>query len=382
MPEATTTPYRIALDARFFRKETAGLGRYTRELIHHLAALDHFNQYTVFLTPADMLEWDLNQDNFQPVVIPITHYSLAEQTKLYVALQKGHFDLVHFLNFNHPLLYRRPFVTTLHDLTVYLYPVGRSQKSRLRRLAFVHTLKRSLKAASKVIAVSENSAADAEKLLGISHAKMEVIYHGGPDPVSHGGGSKGAVQSYLGTKDPYFLFVSQWRPHKGILTLIEAFNDFKKRTGLPHKLVLLGKKKALEEEVQKALEASPYFTDIVTPGFAPDELLPGIYHFSEAYIMPSEYEGFGLMILEAYNFGAPVITAENSSLPEVAGKGALYFPTRDAKKLADRMEQLVSTPGLPDQLREKGEAQMKKFSWEKTARHTLNVYLSVLEKRR
>ncbi|MCC2631454.1 MAG: group 1 glycosyl transferase, partial [Patescibacteria group bacterium] len=212
-----TTPYRIAIDARFYRTETGGIGRYSQELIKHLAALDQHNEYTVFLTAADLPEWSLVQDNFKVEVVPVPHYSLAEQTKLLRILQNGKFDLVHFLNFNHPVLYRRPFVTTLHDLTVYFAPAGRSQKSKVRRLAFLYTLKRSMMAAKKVISVSEHSARDAEKHMGIPHAKMEVIYHGGPKPVQFEFGNKAKIQEYLGTRDPYFLFVSQWRPHKGIV---------------------------------------------------------------------------------------------------------------------------------------------------------------------
>lgn len=376
----TSQPHSIAIDARFFRTSTAGIGRYTQQLIHHLAKIDQFNHYTVFITPEDVPEWTLDQDNFTVQVVPIPHYTAAEQTKLLVILQKGKFDLIHFLNFNHPILYRRPFVTTLHDLTVYFFPVGKSQKSKVRRLAFLYTLRRSLKAAKKVIAISENSAKDAEKHLGISHAKMEVIYHGGPDPVAIPFGSKSQVQDYLGTRDPYFLFVSQWRPHKGILTLIEAFNVFKKKTGLPHKLVITGKKNVLEQEVLQALESSAYFSDIIAPGFVPDELLPSLYHFAEAFILPSEYEGFGLTILEAFNYGVPAILAENSSIPEVGGDAALYFPTKDGAALATRMEELVMTEGLAKDLCDRGMAQLAKFSWEKTARHTLDVYLSILEK--
>lgn len=378
----TKRPYRIALDARFFRKETGGIGRYTRELIHHLAAIDAVNEYTVLLTPADAAEWTLDQPNFHTQIIDIPHYSLAEQTKLLKVLQAGKFDLVHFLNFNHPLLYRRPFVVTQHDMTVYFHPVGRSQKSVLRRAAFVTTMKRALKAARKVIAVSEHTARDAEKYLGISHAKMEVVYHGGPDPVEFAFGSKAGVQEYLGTRDPYLLFVSQWRPHKGILTLIEAFAEFKKKTGLPHKLVLLGKQKASQEEVKAALEACPYFTDIIAPGFAPEELLPALYKYADAFVLPSEYEGFGLPVLEAFNYGTPVITADNSSLPEVAGDAALFFPTKDAHALAEQMAVLVGNEKLANELREKGYKQLKKFSWEKTAARTLQVYLSVLERKR
>lgn len=374
--------YRIGIDARFFRTETGGIGRYSRELIHHLAALDGHNEYVVFLTEADIAEWTLQQANFKPVVVTAGHYTPAEQTVFLKDLMAQKLDLVHFLNFNHPILYPRPFVTTLHDLTMFFFPAGKSSKSRLRHQIFRYVFRRSLAAARKVIAISEYSANDAEKHLHISHAKMEVVYEGGPQVGEIPFGSKKVVMDYLGTKDPYFLFVSSWRPHKGILTMIDAFNEFKQKTGLPHKLVLVGKQTVLEEQVKEKLVQSQFASDIITPGFAPDELLPALYNHSYAFVMPSEYEGFGLPVLEAMACGTATIVANNSSLPEVGGDAALYFPTGDASKLAQTMEQLVASPELRQKQIEKALKQLQKFTWMHCAEQTLRVYMSILEKRR
>lgn len=376
------TVYRIAIDARFFQSTTGGVGRYSRELIHRLAQLDSHNHYTIYLTKAGMAEWTLSAANFQPKVIAWDYYTYQEQVHFAAELYKGRYDLVHFLNFNHPILYRRSFVLTLHDLTMYFFPVGRSQKSKIRRLAFIAVLKNAARAAKRIIAVSEYSAHDAEKQLGLSHAKMEVIYEGGPEIPDFPFGNKAMVQDYLGSRDPYFLFVSQWRPHKGILTLIEAFNFFKKQTGASHKLVLVGNQKVSAQEVKEALVSSPYTKDIITPGFVPEEMLLSVFHHATAFIMPSEYEGFGLPPLEAFAAGTPVIVANNSSLPEVAGKAALYFTTRDAHSLADCINQIVADPQLAANLAEKGYKQLKKFSWDKMAQQTLELYYKILEKRR
>lgn len=374
--------YRIGIDARFFRAETGGISRYTKELLNHLAAIDAHNEYVVFLTEADISEWTIQQENFRPIVVTATHYTTAEQTTFLKDLLTAKLDLVHFLNFNHPILYTKSFVTTLHDLTTFFFPAGKSSKSKVRHFAFRQVFKRSLMSAKKVIAISEYSANDAEKHLKVPHAKMEVIYEGGPQPVEIPFGTKKAVMDFLGTKDPYFLFVSQWRPHKGIITLIEAFNEFKAKTGFPHKLVLVGKQTVLEDEVKQKLVESPFASDIITPGFVVDEFLPALYHHAYAFVMPSEYEGFGLPVLEAMTYGTVAIIADNSSLPEVGGDAALYFPTRDVQKLALCLERISTEPGLRDQLLQKSPKQLQKFSWHKCAEQTLRVYLSILEKRR
>ena len=379
MPDqSTSTPkYRIGIDARFFRMETGGIGRYTQELVRHLSQIDVHNDYVVFITPADEPEWDTDQPNFRKVVVPARHYSKAEQTIFPRALNRENLDLVHFLNFNHPILYRRPFVTTLHDMTMFFHAGGKDSRSKIKLALFRTLFKRAFSRAKRVIAISEYSARDAEKHLGISRSKIDVVYEGGPEAGDEPENRK-AIEEYLGTESPYFLFLSQWRPHKGILTLIDGFNLFKERTGLPHKLVIGGKKNVVLDEVRERLERSK---DILTPGFVPDDLLTGLYTASTAFVMPSEYEGFGLPVLEAMAASTATILADNSSLPEVGGDAALMFPTRDAGALADRLEQICREHGLREQLIQRGFEQLHKFSWERCAAQTRATYMRVLEGR-
>ncbi|MEZ0286507.1 MAG: glycosyltransferase family 4 protein [Candidatus Paceibacterota bacterium] len=376
--------HRIGIDARMYRKATGGLGRYTRELLHHLLPLDTENDYIVFLTEADLAEWDMDYPHVRLVVTEVPHFSpIKEQTTFLKELYAEKLDLMHFLNFNHPVLYNRPFVVTLHDLTMFLFPVHGNKKIHpLKKIGFNVVFRRAMKSAKKIVAISEYTAFDAEKQLGVSHAKMEVVYEGGPEPLQFLPGSKDMAQKYLGTRDPYFLFVSQWRPHKGILTIIEAFNQFKQQTGLPHKLVLVGNPEAATDEVRDSLVKASAASDIIAPGFAPEEVLPALFHYSTCFIMPSEYEGFGLPVLEAFAYGAPVIAADNSSLPEVTGQGGLLFPTRDAHALCEQMKRLALEPRLREELVRRGDEQLQKFSWERCAKQTRSVYQAVLEKRR
>lgn len=374
--------YRIGIDARMYRKATGGLGRYTRELLHHLLPLDQDNDYVIFLTQADMVEWDIDLPHVRPVVVDVVHFDpVREQTAFLRELQKQKLDLVHFLNFNHPALYTKPFVVTLHDLTMFLFPVhGTKKPNVVKKVGFNILFRHAMRAAKKVIAISEYTAFDAEKRLHVPHAKMEVVYEGGPEPLRFLPGSKDMAQKYLGTREPYFLFVSQWRPHKGIITLIEAFDQFKKETGLPHKLVIVGNPESATEEVRKALVEAPAAGDIIAPGFAPDELLPALFHYATCFVMPSEYEGFGLPVLEAYANGTPVIAANNSSLPEVVGDAGLLFPTRDSRALAEHMKKIATDQHMRETLISRGPQQLAKFSWQRCAEQTLDVYASVLEK--
>jgi glycosyltransferase involved in cell wall biosynthesis len=373
--------YRIGIDARFWRSGTGGIGRYSRELITHVVNYDKVNDYYIFLTEADMPEWNIKLPHVHPVVVGAKHYTVAEQTSFLRDLNAQNLDLVHFLNFNHPILYRRPYIATLQDLTVYYFPIGKSQKSALRRKAFIATLKHSMTGAKHVLPISENSARDAEKVFGIPREKMTVVYEGGPEPVKVTGAEEKALRKYLGFEEPYFLFVSQWRPHKGLTTLIEAFTAFRDKTKTPYKLILAGNQKVSYDEVMMAKANSPYKEDIITPGFVPEEHLAALYHCSTAYVLPSFYEGFGLMILEAFSYGTPAIVSNNSSLPEVGGEAALYFKTGDVGELAKRLEELAVNPKLRSELLAKGEKQLKKFSWAKCAKETHQAYMNILEEK-
>jgi len=372
-----TKPPRIAIDARFWRKDTAGIGRYTRELVHNLAKLDHVNQYTVILTEKDATEWDIDQPNFHTAVLPYEHYTLSEQTGFLKWLNKQNFDLVHFLNFNHPILYRKNFVVTIHDLTLFKYPADNKKRSVLRKYAFYRVFKHAVRGASKVIAISQNTLNDTTTFFGVSKNNITLIYEGGPD-VDKSKYNHHAVINYLKTDSPYFLFVSQWRPHKGIVTLVSAFNQFKNRYKTDQKLVLLGSQKVATEEIIRKIKTSPYSKDIIIPGFAPEDLLPSLYHFSSAFIVPSEYEGFGLPVLEGYSYQTPTIVAHNSSLTEVAGEGALFFPTSDVVNLVEQMHVVTSNKDLVQKQIEYGLAQLNKFSWQKCAQETLKTYNEVL----
>ena len=371
--------YRIGIDARFYRKSAAGVGRYTRELLDQLFKIDRQNEYYVFLTEADSLEWTISLPNVHPVIVKATHYSVKEQSAFLIALYRCKLDLVHFLQVNHPILYSKPFVTTLHDLILLHYrkpepPV----KAAVRLLAFKVTINHALKASKEVIAVSEYTARDAAQTIGVPASKMKVIYPGMPQGLLLSPGAERQVRDYIERREPYFLYVGDWRPHKGLVTLLDAFTAFKEQTGLPHILVLCGNQIALTEDIKRRLNSSPFATDIVAPGFAPEDILPALNHYATALVVPSEYEGFGSPVVEGMMYQTVVICSDATSLPEVGGNAAVFFPVRDANALADRMRDVAVSFDRATYLA-KAKTHLEKFSWAKCAALTLETYYNVLE---
>lgn len=372
---------KVGIDARLFRREAAGIGRYSRELLTRIPDLAPDLTFTVFLTPADFEQWDLDRPNVETVVVPIKHYSLGEQAAFLGELNRRNLDLVHFLNFNHPIRYRKPFVVTLHDLTLYNFQGRGGAKNKLKETAFRMVFEHAMRASKRIVSISQYSANDVVAKLGVSREKIDVVPNGGPPQAFISESMRPHAQSILGGPEPYFLFVSQWRPHKGLGTLIEAFEKLRASRQERVKIVLVGRRDVAPPELIAAIENSPYRGDIVMPGFVDDITLQALYRFSTACVVPSEHEGFGLPLLEAFACGATVIAANNSAMPEVLGDAGLLFETRNAADLAMAMAKLLDDPELRDSLIAKGIRRLPDFSWDQTAAQTLATYRRVLENR-
>lgn len=368
---------KIAIDARFYRKSTGGIGRYTRALLRELAKIDHKNQYHIYLTKEDAREFDVEAKNFFPKIVDITHYTFSEQTKLLKELNRQKFDLVHFTNFNHPLFYRGKFIITIHDLTLMLYPPTKKKHSLLKKMGLNLTMKNAVKKAQKIIAVSEATKNDIVKILNADPKKIEVIYEGIDSAyrqkVVSCKLSVVSLEKYNITK-PYLLFVSQWRPHKGILQLINAFEILKRNYKIKHKLVIVGKANADFPEIPQAIKQSSFFQDIITPGFVDEKDLPEIYRQADLFVFPSHYEGFGLGPLEAMACGTPVVSSNTSCMPEILGDAAVYFDPYDPLDICKKIYHTLYDNNLKSDIIERGLDRVKRFSWSKMAKKTLKLY--------
>ncbi len=368
---------RLVLDARFWRRETGGIGRYSRELVAELLRLGTDDEFHLVLTPADAAEYALDDPRAHAHVVPIPYYSAAEQLRLPGVLAGLRPDLVHFLNFNQPLRYGGRRVTTIHDLTVKYFPVGRSQRNPVRRLALTATMRRAAHS-DGVIAISRATKADLIRDFRIEPTRVAVIGEAADARFRpHDTAELARFRRRVGLDGPYILFVNQWRPHKGLPDLVAAFGTLKRRRHLPHKLVITGKPNPQFPDLIAAIERSPHRADIVLPGFVSDDDLPGYYAAADALAFPSAYEGFGLGVLEAMQSGTPVVVSEVSSLPEVAGDAALFVQPGRPDELAAQLGRVIGDPALAAELGRRGIARASRFSWAETARQTYALYRSV-----
>ena len=263
-----------------------------------------------------------------------------------------------------------PLVVTVHDMTAWLFPeLHTARTAWLTRLAFRAARRRG----AYFLADSSSTAADLMRIGRVRSDHIAVV------PLAADGRFRRVeaprVLARYGLDRPYYLYVGTLEPRKGIDSLLTAFAQLSERD--VH-LVIVGKKGWMFETLDAKVSALGLESRVTFTGFVPDEDLPALISSSLAFVYPSVYEGFGLPVLEAMQCGAPVITSQVSSLPEVAGDAALMTQPGDIDGLALAMRRVLREPGLRDELRERGFAQAAKFSWERTAALTADAYHHVL----
>jgi glycosyltransferase involved in cell wall biosynthesis len=234
----------------------------------------------------------------------------------------------------------------------------------------------SARRARRLIAVSEHAAGEATHLLGVSREKIDVVYHG-VDPVFQPlpANQVAAFRERHGLPRQFVLFVGTLEPRKNLGRLIEAFSRvYEGET----QLVLVGGKGWLYDDLFAKVEDLNLSEAVLFPGYVRSEELPLWYNAATALAYPSLYEGFGMPVTEAQACGTPVLTSRTSSLPEAAGEAGLLVDPRDVEEIAAGLNRILSDKALREDLRARGLAHARRFSWSRTAQRTIKVYRRAL----
>ncbi len=271
------------------------------------------------------------------------------------------FSPAHFV----PRIGKFKSVVTIHDLSYFYYP-NEFLKKDLYKLS--RWSKYSVKKAQKVIAVSENTKKDLVKFYDVNPQKITVIYNGFEKVIKK--------SKKIDIKKPYMLYVGTLQPRKNIGLLISAFDEFVKKHP-SFNLVITGKKGWLYEDIFDQVKKLEHKNKIQFTGYVSDEELVYLYQNAFCFVLPSLYEGFGIPVLEAMNYGCPVISSNSSSLPEVGGDACLYFNPEKENELLEQLNLLVNDKQLRQELVKKGKERVKLFSWQKSAVETLKVLKTV-----
>ncbi len=355
-----------------------GSGEFAFQLLLNLYKIDRSNSYRIYV-PSLALGSD--PQNFQKLglpeesgrwryvtlvkrVGPWTITSLAK--KLFSDRDKidVFFSPTHYL----PLYIPCPSVISILDVSYIKFP-ELFKKRDLYQLKIWGRY--SIKKASKIITISESSKNDIINYYGVPSSAVVVVYPGIKEMDKKAGVN---IRAKYKVDGGYILFVGTLQPRKNVAKLIEAFSEIKDKN---IKLVIVGKKGWMFEEILNAPKKYGVLERVKFIDNVSDGDLPGFYADASCFVLPSLYEGFGLPVLEAMQNGCPVITSNISSLPEAGGDAALYVNPLDTSDIADKIDKVLTDENLRAEMIKKGYEQVKKFSWEKTARETLKVLESL-----
>ncbi|HPX94117.1 MAG TPA: glycosyltransferase family 1 protein [Candidatus Moranbacteria bacterium] len=371
----------IGIDARFYGSIGKGLGRYTQKLVEYLEKVDEKNQYIVFLRKENFEEYQPKNKNFRKELADYRWYSFAEQIFFPFKLRKYKFDLVHFPHFNVPLLYRKKFVLTIHDLILIHFPTVRATTLSpifywMKFFAYKCVIKSAIKRSQKIFAVSKFTKKDIlETYKKIPEEKICVTYEACEKNSALENKNADNVLKKYGIMKPYIIYIGNVYPHKNPKRLVLAFKKLReKRKDIS--LVFVGGEDYFYSRLRDYVRENEV-ENIVFAGFVPDNDLDFLMSGSEAYIRPSLYEGFELPPLEAMSKGIPVLSSNHSCALEILGGSALYFDGKNVDDIADSVWKILTDEKLRENLIQKGYDQIKKYSWEGMAKKTLEVYNSL-----
>ncbi len=363
---------RIGIDAR--KLHDFGIGTYIRNLLRELGRLDQTTEYVLFCRAADAAVAPTLGPNFRAVPQESGHYSIGEQIFVPMAVRKEKLDLFHAPHYVLPALTPGRSVVTIHDCIHLMFP-----EYLQRRMGHAYALASLWTAAHKsdrIFTVSEQSKRDILKFFKVPPEKIVVTPNAIDDRFSVAPSEEHVVQTRerYQLSHAYLLYVGNIKPHKNLERLIEAFHLVRSQGRPELELVIIGDEISRMQSLRRAVHKYQLHRFVRFLGFVPDKTLAVLYRLASVFVFPSLYEGFGLPPLEAMASGTPVVTSNVSSLPEVVGDAAVLVDPYSAGAIADGILAVLRSTHLRADLRERGFARVKAYSWTRSAERVRQVY--------
>jgi len=361
-----------------------GVGTYIRNLVRTLGRLDQESSYFLLGPSAKVQEIGELPPNFQNIPLLAPERSVQGYREFRAALKHLPCDLVHIPNlFSVPRALPCPYVMTVHDMLEHLSRPR--DKGAFWRTVYFQLTKRVLSGAARIFAVSNFTRNEIEKLFDIPEAQIEVVYNAIDERFLHGHATAAdrelIAQRYQVTY-PFLLYAGRISPHKNVVRMIEAFSALKteleKEDAYPDlKLIIIGDDLSGNPDLRRTVVRSGVQNDVRFLGFIPIDVLRIFYDEAKIFVFPSLYEGFGLPPLEAMAHGTPVVTSNVSSLPEVVGNAAVLVNPENVFEIMRALHRVLIDPALRARMKERGNRQATKFSWESSVQRVLEVYRQV-----
>jgi glycosyltransferase involved in cell wall biosynthesis len=370
---------RIAIDARGINwYRGTGIGTYTDKVLRYLLKMDIENYYHIYWSGENYE--DFKSKNTDIIIASKKHHRFFEQVYFPNNLKNSNIDIYHVpqngIGINENIKCKK--ITTIHDLIPYIMPetVGRGYL-----IKFLKEVPKAIELSHAIITVSEWSKQDILKFFPIDKDKIFVTPLAAEDmykPMDKEK-CKDFLSKNYNINKPFILYIGGFSPRKNVKSLITAFQNIYKDLNKDYNLVIVGATKDQGEYLNKFSSNLEFASKIIFTGFAPEEHLPILYNGCDVFVYPSLYEGFGLPPLEAMNCGAPVITSNLTSIPEVVKDAGILINPYNENELSSAILTLLNSENLQNEYRKRGLQRAQNFSWSKTAEKTLEVYKKVYE---
>lgn len=353
----------------------SGIGYYTYRIVKELLDNDTENEYYLFSNCELSVHFPENS-RVHNILYPCKNRLLWSRYLLGWQIRKLNLDIFWSPTHNLPFVKQKKtkYYMTVHDIANHILEnISQSKSSQQKYLRLI--LDHSCKIADRIIVPSIATKNDLVEHFDVDPRKISVIYEGGDKETNVKPAGEQELKEKYQIKKPYFLYVGTLQPRKNIETIVNAFLCLAKEE-LTSQLVLAGGTGWGMDKVLEKIQKSESKDRIVLTGYVSEEEKAGLYKNAEAFLFPSLYEGFGIPILESFSYGVPVITAKNSSLPEVGGDAAIYIENvMSSEELEERMKMVL---GLSEAdrilLSEKGIRQFNRFTWKKCAREISELF--------
>lgn len=376
---------KIFVEGNSISNQRSGIGQYTKRLFESISKIDKFNTYTFFsfwfitkkIMPKPIFGKKIHYKYIRFIPGKLFNFLFKKNINLPIdKLIREKADLYIFPNFViWPISSEERCWSVIYDVSYIEYPEYSDKKNREYLKSFVgKTVDRS----EKIITISENAKNEIEKYYPNSSGKITIIspavdheeyYPRKIDEVKR-------IKSKFKITKEYILYTGTLEPRKNIVGLLNAYSELPKNIRDNFQLVLAGGKGWLDEEIEAKLNDLKDL-NIIRTGYVEDQDLPALYSGATVFVYPSFYEGFGMPPLEAMACGTPVITSNNSSLPEVVGDAGIMVDAKDTKTLTKNIEKVLKSKKLQAEMTKKGIKQAKKFSWEKSAKKLYGLIQSI-----
>jgi len=376
----------IAIDYTPAIRQSAGIGRIIHGQIRALLSLESDYEYRLFVVGPVSAE----ERSEAPLSLSTTPLSERNMVRIWHRLNLpvpkvnwftgGSLDLFHATDFVLAPCDARYKMVTVHDLAFLFHPEA-AMPSLHRYLNVV--VPRSVNQADHILADSQNTADDLNSEWNIAQERITVVQgavdHHRYRPIHDPEQFNAVRKRYSIGERPFILGLSKLEPRKNFERLIRAFHMAREENNIPHRLVIGGGKGWLYESIFATIQELGLEEHVLLPGFVAEEDLPTLYNMAELFAYPSLYEGFGLPIIEALACGTPVLTGDNSCLPEAGGPGAIYVNAQSIEEIADGLVRLTTDSALRASLSRAGLEHAAQFTWQRSAQQLLQAYQQVLD---